>query len=129
MTFFVKALGIGLITVASSLLIKQSRPEFSFFISLSGTFIVFFICVKEVESYLSSFLGLLSDAGFSAGYFSVALKAVGIGYITEFAADTACDSGQSALASKITLAGRTLLFIIALPVIKDLLSLAVRLVD
>ena len=129
MTFFVKALGIGLITVASSLLIKQSRPEFSFFISLSGTFIVFFICVKEVESYLSSFLGLLSDAGFSAGYFSVALKAVGIGYITEFAADTAIDSGHSALASKITLAGRTLLFIIALPVIKDLLSLAVRLVD
>lgn len=129
MTFFVKALGIGLVTVASSLLIKQSRPEFSFFISLSGTFIVFFICVKEVESYLSSFLGLLSDAGFSAGYFSVALKAVGIGYITEFAADTAGDSGQSALASKITLAGRTLLFIIALPVIKDLLSLAVRLVD
>ena len=129
MTFFVKALGIGLITVASSLLIKQSRPEFSFFISLSGTFIVFFICVKEVESYLSSFLGILSDAGFSAGYFSVALKAVGIGYITEFAADTAGDSGQSALASKITLAGRTLLFIIALPVIKDLLSLAVRLVD
>ena len=129
MTFFVKALGIGLITVASSLLIKQSRPEFSFFISLSGTFMVFFICVKEVESYLSSFLGILSDAGFSAGYFSVALKAVGIGYITEFAADTAGDSGQSALASKITLAGRTLLFIIALPVIKDLLSLAVRLVD
>lgn len=129
MTFFVKALGIGLITVASSLLIKQSRPEFSFFISLSGTFIVFFISVKEVESYLSSFLGILSDAGFSAGYFSVALKAVGIGYITEFAADTAGDSGQSALASKITLAGRTLLFIIALPVIKDLLSLAVRLVD
>jgi stage III sporulation protein AD len=129
MTFFVKALGIGLITVASSLLIKQSRPEFSFFISLSGTFIVFFICVKEVESYLSSFLGILSDVGFSAGYFSVALKAVGIGYITEFAADTAGDSGHSALASKITLAGRTLLFIIALPVIKDLLSLAVRLVD
>ena len=78
MTFFVKALGIGLITVASSLLIKQSRPEFSFFISLSGTFIVFFICVKEVESYLSSFLGILSDAGFSAGYFSVASLAVQI---------------------------------------------------
>jgi stage III sporulation protein AD len=59
----------------------------------------------------------------------VALKAVGIGYITEFAADTAIDGGQTALSSKITLAGRTLLFIIALPVIKDLLSLAVRLVE
>ena len=72
---------------------------------------------------------MLSDAGFSAEYFSVALKAVGIGYITEFAADTAGDSGLSSVASKISLAGRTLLFIVALPVIKDLLSLAVRLVE
>lgn len=129
MTFFIKALGIGLVTVASSLLIKPSRPEFSFFISLTGTLIVFLICVKEIESYLSSFLGLLFDAGFNAAYFSVALKAVGIGYITEFAADTASDSGLNGLASKISLAGRTLLFIVALPVIKDLLSLAVRLVE
>ena len=126
MTFFVKALGIGLITVASSLLIKQSRPEFSFFISLSGTFIVFFICVKEVESYLSSFLGLLSDAGFSAGYFSVALKAVGIGYITEFAADTAGDSGQSALASKAELAGKLATFALAVPMLEALLEIAMR---
>ncbi len=129
MTFFIKALGIGLITVASALLIKSSRPEFSFLISLSGALIIFLICIKEIESYLSSFLGILFDAGFNAGYFSVALKAVGIGYITEFAADTANDSGQTALASKISLAGRTLLFIVALPVIKDLLSLAVRLVE
>lgn len=129
MTFFIKALGIGLVTVSAALIIKPNRPEFSFFISLTGTVIIFLICVKEIESYLSSFLGVLFDAGFNAGYFSVALKAVGVGYITEFAADTASDSGQSALASKITLAGRTLLFIVAMPVIKDLLSLAVRLVE
>ncbi len=129
MTFFIKALGIGLVTVSAALIIKPNRPEFSFFISLTGTVIIFLICVKEIESYLSSFLGVLFDAGFNAGYFSVALKAVGVGYITEFAADTAFDSGQSALASKITLAGRTLLFIVAMPVIKDLLSLAVRLVE
>ncbi len=129
MTFFIKALGIGLVTVSAALIIKPNRPEFSFFISLTGTGIIFLICVKEIESYLSSFLGVLFDAGFNAGYFSVALKAVGVGYITEFAADTASDSGQSALASKITLAGRTLLFIVAMPVIKDLLSLAVRLVE
>lgn len=129
MTFFVKALGIGLITVSAALIVKPNRPEMSFLISLSGSVIVFFISVGEIESYLSSFLGLLNDAGFSSGYFSVALKAVGIGYITEFAADTAADGGQTALSSKISLAGRTLLFIVALPVIKDLLSLAVRLVE
>lgn len=129
MTFLIKALGIGLVTVASALAVKPNRPEFSFLISLSGSIIIFFICISEIESYLSSFIGMLTDAGFSTGYFSVALKAVGIGYVTEFAADTASDSGQTALSSKISLAGRTLLFIVALPVIKDLLSLAVKLVE
>ena len=66
--------------------------------------------------------------GVSSQYFGVALKSLGLGYITEFAADTARDAGQNAMASKIVFSGRVCIFILAFPLIKNLLEMATELV-
>lgn len=124
----IKIIGIALVTVVAALLVKPYKGEYAFIISLAGGTVCFFLAVGELEGYISAVSGLFADSGVAPYYFSVALRAVGIGYITEFAADTAKDAGQSAVASKIIFAGKICMFILALPLIKNLLSLATELV-
>lgn len=123
-----KVIGIGLITVAAVLILRPYRPDFAFLLSALGAVAIFFIVVSYLESYFALSSGILADNGVSPEYFGVAIKALGIGYISEFAADLATDSGQSAIASKIIFAGKACMFITALPLIKNLLDLATELV-
>ena len=129
MTLLFKIIGIGLITITAVLIIKPFRPDVAFWISLLGGGICLLEVLSVTQGFFSSLSGIFADAGISPYYFSVALKAVGIGYITSFAADTAADSGQTLLATQINLAGKTVILILALPVVKELLMLALRLVE
>jgi stage III sporulation protein AD len=129
MTLLIKIIGIGLVTVAAFLLLKPHRPDVALIISLSGGGICLLEILSVAESFFSSLSGLFVDVGLSPYYFSVALKAVGIGYATSFAADAAADSGQTLLANQINMAGKTVILILALPVVKELLELALRLVE
>lgn len=129
MTLLFKIVGIGLITITAVLIIKPFRPDVALWISLLGGGVCLLEVILATESFFSALSGIFIDAGLSPYYFSVALKAVGIGYITAFAADVAVDSGQTLLATQINLAGKTVILILALPVVKELLELAIRLVE
>ena len=56
------------------------------------------------------------------------MKIVGLGYITEFAADLAEESGNKSVAGKIILGGKIALCTQALPVIKNLINAILSLV-
>ena len=68
---------------------------------------------QKIESY-----GIESD------YFKVALKALGIGYITTFIADSCRDAGQANLAIKAELAGKCAIFILSVPLMLYVLDTA-----
>ncbi len=123
-----KIIGIGLITVVAVLTVRAYKPEYAFAVSLAGVAVCFFAAVSYLSEYTSALWGFFEDMGVSSQYFSVALKALGIGYITEFAADTARESGQQAIASEIIFGGRVCIFVLALPLIKNLLDVATELV-
>ncbi|MBO5102803.1 MAG: stage III sporulation protein AD, partial [Clostridia bacterium] len=53
------------------------------------------------------------------------LKIIGVGYITEFSSNLCADSGNSAVASKILLAGKLVIFVLAIPIITSLIDIIV----
>ena len=57
--------------------------------------------------------------------FILLIKIIGVGYITEFSANICQDSGNSAMASKILLAGKLVIFVMAIPIITSLIELIV----
>ena len=63
-------------------------------------------------------------SGSSAENFIFLLKSVGIGYICQFTSDICSDAGESAIASKIELAGRVELLLIALPLATEVVETA-----
>lgn len=71
---------------------------------------------------------LLTRAGMPVEYGGILLKSLGICFLCQFSSDACKDAGQSALASKVELAGKLMIVLIALPMIEDITQTAVGII-
>ena len=95
-----KIIGIGIITVFSYIVIKQLKPEFAIIVGLAGSIILLFSISDSIISVINSFASLVEKTGINIELFSLVLKIIGIGYLTEFAANLCMDSGCNSIADK-----------------------------
>ncbi len=70
---------------------------------------------------------LADNANINLVYVQTILKIIGIAYIAEFGAQIAKDAGQGAIASKIELAGKVLIMIMAIPIISVIIETVIGL--
>jgi stage III sporulation protein AD len=118
---------IGIVAVILASAIKAQRPEIALQVSIiTGIFIFLLVAVK-----LSAVIGFIQTfskkADIDTTYLTILLKIVGIAYIAEFGAEVCKDAGESSIASKIELAGKVTIMILAVPIITSLLDLVVKL--
>lgn len=72
---------------------------------------------------------LFNKSGNSSVYFTTALKALGVSYISTFAADICRDYGLSALAQVSETTGKITIFLLSLPLMTAVLEAALKFVD
>jgi len=83
------------------------------------------IILKNLSSPLLELKSRIESYGVESEYFKVAIKALGIGYVTSFIADSCRDSGQTSLAAKAEFAGKAAIFLISVPLLMSVLEIAV----
>ena len=120
---FIKALAVVVVAACLVLCLSAHKPEYAFLLSLAGGGAVLIMAFRELPPFLNTVRNTLEDIPGSA-YFSVALKALGISYLSEFAADTCRDFGQSSLAAKAEFAGKGAGFILCVPLVLNILNAA-----
>ena len=119
-----------LITVAAIAVVLKSRSaEFSFLLILAVAALVLLWLLSEISPYLNRVLNIFSKSGNNIVYFKTALKALGIAYVTNFAAEVCRDFGQNALASHAELAGKFAIFALSVPLMCAVLETAIRFAD
>ena len=121
-------LGFAVVSAALAILLKQYKPEFAMAVSLiSGAFIFLTVIVNMTPAFDT----LKELAGRIEGnqYVNVIIKSLGICYVTSLAADTCKDAGQTAIATKVELAGKVSVLILSLPLFNNLLSIVLNLVQ
>lgn len=123
-----KVLGICLVAALLSIVLKSKSLEFSVVISVFAGFLAAAILIKSISEPISQFKSLIEEYNLNNQYFKVAVKALGIGYITSFIADTCRDSGQTSLAAKAELAGKVAIFTLSLPLLLSILNIATGLI-
>ena len=64
---------------------------------------------------------------YAKSYFPIIIKVLSIAYITEFTAQLCKDSGETSIASKVELAGKIVIFCVAIPVFISILNLVEQL--
>ncbi len=120
-----KIIGISLLTTIAVLVVKPTKPEIALVLGVAGSVIVFFYIVDLLEEVFGLFEYVMQATNLDSDIFILLIKIIGVGYITEFSANICQDSGNSAMASKILLAGKLVIFVMAIPIITSLIELIV----
>lgn len=119
---FLKIIVIVIITALLSLTLKSYRPEYSFLLTLCVAATITVTLLYKIYPTVNTVTNMFKKSGVTVGYFLTALKALGISYITSFAADSCRDAGQSALAAKAEFAGKCAIFVLTVPLIMGILQ-------
>ena len=117
-----KILGTGLVTVVLYITIKQYKPELALLVSIAGGLIISLMLISEVEIIIDEFVSFGEISGLGTSITTPIVKVLSVGYITEFCGEIAEDSGNKLLANKILLGGKISILILALPVIRLLIT-------
>ena len=122
-----RILGIGIVTSILVVVIRQIKPELSIFVGISGGLIIVFMIVSTLLDVVNVFSTIATKSGISDNLFGCLLKIIGIGYLTEFAANVCTDSGSNGLADKMLLAGKIVILSMSLPVVVTILEIIIGL--
>ena len=122
----IKIVGIGLITVIATMLIKPIKPEMSIIIGLCGGILILVQTINYTVDIVDAFWGIVNKTGLDAGLLKTLLKIIGVGYLTEFSANMCYDAGSSGIADKILFAGKVIILVIALPIVTSIIEIIVE---
>lgn len=123
-----RIVGIGIVSTILAVLVRRSNSsEFAIFISLATGIIIFFMIMDKLVYVVDTLNQLVKKTNIQITYFSTTLKIIGIAYIVEFGAQISRDAGEDAIASKIELAGKVIIMVLAIPIMLALLELIIKL--
>ncbi len=113
---------MGVLTAVISLAIKRYNSEISFLLAIAGSVMIFLSILLNLNSVYETMKNILATANINVTYISILLKIMGICFLTEFACDCCIDAGQKALAGNISLAGKIIVLVTAIPLYQDVLN-------
>ncbi len=124
----IQIVGIGIIATILSVVLKQQKPEFALQVSIVTGLLIFIFVISKLDYVVEVMNNLAKRIDMDLLYFSTILKVIGVAYIAEFGAQIARDAGEGAIASKIELAGKVLIMVLAVPVLTSLLDLIIKII-
>jgi len=119
----IKIVGVAFVTAISALLLRATKPELSFAVTVTGIIIILLFIVDRLRGTLAVFSSIAELTGVENGLLKILLKIVGVGYLTEFGAGILVDFGSNAIADKVSLAGKLTIVLLSLPILESLFVL------
>jgi len=120
--------GLALIVTVISVVLKQIRPEIALQLTILAGASIFILVMSKIKVIVDLLQNLADQANISSYYLLIVLKIVGVAYLAEFGAQICRDAGEGALASKIELAAKVAVIVLAIPIIVAITESLVRLV-
>ncbi len=119
--FRIAAVGICGVIIAS--MVKGYKPEFAVYIVITTVLVIFIMVIYKLAAVFE-FLGEIYDQiSYGKSFFPIILKVLAVAYIADFTAQICKDSGESAIAGKVELAGKVMIFYLAVPVMVAVMDL------
>ncbi len=119
----IQIIGIGFVATILIIILKKQKPEIAVQVSIVTGVVIFMLLVSKLSAVVDVLGNYAEKAGIKPVYFATVLKITGIAYIAEFGAEICKDAGESAIASKIELAGKVIIVVLAVPIITSMLDL------
>lgn len=123
MTEILKIIGVAFITTVAAILLKGTKPELSFAVTVTGVIVILLFIIDAMRTTLAIFTVIAEMTGIENGLIKILVKIIGVGYLTEFASGILNDFGSNAVADKVVLCGKLTIVVLSLPILKGLLQM------
>ena len=120
---------LGIIGAALSVLLKQYHKEYAMVVSLVTGLLILFFIIGQLTPILEELQTLYQSSQEVQSYLPILFKSIGICFLTQIASDTCRDAGESAIASKVEMAGKIAVLLISLPLFRQILSVGAQLIS
>ena len=121
--------GLGILSAVLCVIVRQYKPDAALGISLACGVLIMTAVITMLAPSVAAISELAAAAGLEGGYAQIMMKALAVCYLTQLASDSCRDAGESAIASKIELAGKAAIAVISLPVFSSLAQLVTDLIN
>lgn len=123
----IKIIGIALIALIITIIIKQYRPEFAIYISLVAGVIILALVIGNLTNVINLLKDISIRSGINNKFLGILLKMTGIAILTEFAISICKDAGENAIASKVEIGSKVIIISLSVPIISNLLEVILKL--
>lgn len=120
--------GLGLVATFLVLVLKEQKPVFAFLLTVFVGVFIFLFLIDQIKEVINMLEKIAESAHLNPVYVETILKIIGIAYIAEFGMQITKDAGQGSLASKIELAGKILILVMAIPIMTAIIKTVIDLI-
>ena len=118
-----KIAAIGLTGAVLAALLREEKKEFAIYVGLATVLAIFVSILYQLSSIFEFLKSWQSQLSYGKIYLPIILKILGVAYISDFVSQVCRDAGEGAIASKVELAGKVMIFYLAMPVMVSIMEL------
>ena len=123
-----KVVGFAIISVVLIVLLKEQKQEMALLLTIVAGICILFFVLSKITPIIDMLNTLVNNSGINKDFLIIILKITGIAYIVEFGKNICIDAGQSAIATKLEIAGKVIIVALSLPLIATLINILTGLV-
>ena len=120
--------GSALVMCVLIITVRQLKPELSILLLMACGVALTLYLINSFIPLINEIRSLAQTGGIDAELMGVIIKSFGICVTVQTASDVCRDAGQTALAGKIEFGGKLALLLVALPLFRRLLELALEII-
>ncbi len=118
----VQVVGLGLIAAVLVIILREYRPEMAMQVSLVAGVIIMLLVIRHVAGVVQVITETAVGAGVNLVYLQTLLRVIGIAYLAEFGSQVCRDAGEGSIASRIELAAKVIILVMAVPVVVEVME-------
>ena len=119
---------LAVVAVIVALTLRPKNAEIALMLTVACSVLILVALLSQARQIIGTVNSIVAASQINTGYIAILLKVVGICLLTEFAVNTCRDAGCQSLAGNVSLAGKLLVTITALPLYTDILNTVIGLV-
>ena len=123
-----KLVGFALAAVILTLFIGEQHKMSGNLIRIFACSLLLILLLPQLQVIFAIINDLSTKMSLEDTYLKIIFKIIGIAYIAEFGYQLCKDAGESAIASKVQLAGKVLILVLASPIALALIELITQLI-
>ena len=124
-----KIAAIALTGVIIAAVMKNINKEITIYIILATVIILFLSIIDKLWEAFRFLEEIYDYVPYGKSFFPVIIKVLAVAYITDFTAQLCRDSGENAIGTKVELAGKVIIFYLAIPILTAILELISSLLE